>query len=162
MWWQAIVFYAWVAIEAIRSITLAQATAVVTAYIALQQWLTNKRRVRLETYDRRLRVYRGVIDFMTGAMRTGVSEDALVTYRSETSEASFLFPRKIQRYVEDIYAHGVALGAANDEKKKALAGEPGFDRQAASNKAAAEVKWMLEQFKIAEDAFRSHLDVSSW
>lgn len=73
--------------------------AIVATYIAWQQWRTNKQKLVLERYDRRLRVYEEVIRILSVIVRDAkASYDDLLRFRTAVSEADFLFgPSRVGR-----------------------------------------------------------------
>jgi len=94
----------------LSKVALTPLIAVVTAYIAWQQWKTNQQRLVFDRYDRRLRVYeevRRILSIITRAANVSVEE--LLRFRTSVSEADFLFGPEITAYIDAIYKHGVAL-----------------------------------------------------
>ncbi|MEQ1816116.1 MAG: hypothetical protein ABL861_06545 [Nitrosomonas sp.] len=78
--------------------------AVVATYIAYQQWQTNKQKLMLERYDRRLKVYEEVCKILSIIIRdANASYDDLLRFRTAVSEADFLFGREIPEYIDEIY-----------------------------------------------------------
>jgi len=86
------------------SALLVPTIAVLGLYIAYQQYRLNKQRLRHETYERRLTVYRSVQRYLSEILADGktTNERALKFY-SETSEAAFLFDDSVQNKIDRIY-----------------------------------------------------------
>ncbi len=82
-------------LEAIAEISKALLTpviAIVATYIAWQQWKTNRQKLNLERYDRRLRIYEEVRKILSLISRDAVaSMEDLLKFRTSVSEADFLF-----------------------------------------------------------------------
>src|SRR5882724_9242365 len=87
--------------------------AVVTAYIAIQQYRTNKRKAesdmrfaqskqRLDLYDRRLSVFNAALDFIATVqhMPTEKSHEPLFTFHRAISESYFLFDQDLLDYLQ--------------------------------------------------------------
>jgi hypothetical protein len=90
--------------------------AVVATYIAWQQWRSNLLKLRLERYERRLRVYEEVIRILSiiGRDANATPED-LMKFRAAAAEADFLFGPEIPEYIDEIYSRGLKLWRANKE-----------------------------------------------
>ena len=96
-------------IETLKAL-LTPLIAIVATYIAWQQWKTNRQKLNLERYDRRLRVYEEVKKILSIIMRDAkASTDDLLKFRTSVSEADFLFGQDIPEYIDEIYKHGLSL-----------------------------------------------------
>jgi len=90
--------------------------AVITTYIAWQQWKTSKQKLNLDRYDRRLRVYEEVRKILSIIFRDAkVSTDDLLKFRTSVSEADFLFGAEVPAYIDEIYRRGLNLWRWNQE-----------------------------------------------
>lgn len=77
--------------------------AIVATYIAWQQWKTNRQKLILDRYDRRLRVYEEVRKILSIIFRDDkASYDDLLKFRTAVSEADFLFGSEIPKYIDEI------------------------------------------------------------
>ncbi|MDD5203855.1 MAG: hypothetical protein PHS17_00460 [Desulfobacterales bacterium] len=134
----------------------------VTAYIAWQQWKTNKQKLNLERYDRRLRVYEEVRKILSIIMRDAkASMDDLLRFRTAVSEADFLFGPEIPEYIDEIYTHGVKLGRWKDEYRDFTQQIPdGYDHKKVVSEMHRELNWLMEQFGPAKEKFKKYLDIS--
>src|SRR5258705_7395765 len=84
--------------------------AVVTTYIAWQQWRTNRQKLVLDRYDRRLGVYEELRQILSLILRDAkASYDDLLKFRTSVSKADFLFGPEITDYIDEIYQRGVKL-----------------------------------------------------
>jgi len=136
--------------------------AVVATYIAYQQWQTNKRKLILDRYDRRLKIYEHVKRILSIILRDAVaSYDDLLKFRTLTSEADFLFGPEIKEYLDEIYKHGVKLQGSTSQYRDYTQEKPqGYDHQRVVDGMHAELTWLTEQFEPARSKFRKYLDVS--
>jgi hypothetical protein len=67
------------------------------AYIAFQQWLTNRNQLRLALFDRRWKVYDAARNCVTiVALKRNVTDEELVEITGDLTGARFLFNQKIQ------------------------------------------------------------------
>jgi hypothetical protein len=65
--------------------------AIIATYIAWQQWKTNQKKLNLERYDRRLRVYEEVIKILSIILRDANAElDDLLKFRTAVGMGSGL------------------------------------------------------------------------
>ena len=70
--------------------------AIVTTYIAIQQYRANQMKLRHDLYDRRLQLYNAVAEFWSHVMREGTADRAqLTTLLQKTRESYFLFGKEI-------------------------------------------------------------------
>jgi hypothetical protein len=132
--------------------------AIVTTYIAWQQWKTNQQKLNLEKYDRRLHVYERVKEILSIVLRENrVSREALINYRLSVSEADFLFGSEIIEYIDEIYQHGLDLDLLYESTQHR---SEGYDHNNVADKRHDELAWFTEQFKLAKEKFRKYLDLS--
>jgi hypothetical protein len=83
---------------ALFSAALTPLIAIVATYIAYQQYQTNRIRLRLDTYDRRLEMYASIKRILSVIVSaTNASIEELLKFRSECAEADFLFGKKISQ-----------------------------------------------------------------
>ena len=138
--------------------------AVVATYIAYQQWQTNKQKLMLERYDRRLKVYEEVRKILSIIIRdANASYDDLLRFRTAVSEADFLFGREIPEYIDEIYKQGINLHSWNSQYRDS--NQPpreGYDHSKVVDGMHAELTWLTEQFEPAKQKFKKYLDISKW
>lgn len=136
--------------------------AIVTAYIAWQQWKTNERRFKLDRYDRRLRIYQRVIEFIGIACRDFKPEpqDA-IKFNAETAEADFLFGPEIHAYIRELVKRAMKSRAVHLEYRDYTQPQPaGYDHAKVVAEMQKESEWLAEQYETAVRKFRPYLDVS--
>ncbi len=161
MWWEAVVFYAWVGVQSLQSITLAQITAVVIAYVAWQQWKTSRGKVKLDLFDRRFQAYQAMRDVLGKMFTVGVTSEEVVKFWFATANADFLFGPDIKKYRDELFKRGGNLVDANRNMKRALdMGAPQAEREAIAKAQQAEVEWARNQVDVIAGKFRKYLDVS--
>lgn len=140
---------------------LTPAIAVVTAYIAWQQWRTNRQKLALDLYDRRVSVYEQVKKILSIVMREAhATYDELLAFRSATSQADFLFGPEIPKYLDDIYQHGVKLEYWHKQYRDFTQEKPpGYDHDKVVEGDDAELEWLSAQFEPALEKFKEYLHV---
>ena len=95
--------------------------AIVATYIAYQQWQTNRKKLNLERYDRRLRVYEEVRKILSIILRdANASTEDLLKFRTSVSEADFLFGPEISEYIDQYYKRGLSLWKWNRMYKELM------------------------------------------
>jgi hypothetical protein len=140
--------------------------AFIAVYIAWQQWKANERRLMLDLYDRRFRVYQRVVDFLLLVQREFRPEVQDVSrYYAETSEATFLFGPEIPAYIREVAKHALDLYVANKEYcDMTRVPPPGYDHAKVCNAMHTAERWLAEQTQgdesIVVEKFRKYLDIS--
>lgn len=133
---------------------------VTTAWIAIQQYRLAKERMRRDLYDRRIAVYRGVVEVLSAIMTFGrVRGEELATWARVTAEKSFLFDEGLCDYLESIRKQAVAMWAVGiqlhegnlpvGEKRAELAGKQGDL-----------LLWLSEQLPEVQKRFAKYLRVA--
>lgn len=136
--------------------------AIVTTYIAWQQWKTNRQKLVMDRYDRRLRVYDEVQRILRDiSVHLKPSIEDMVKFRSSVSEADFLFGPEITAYIDEIYKHGLSLHVWNQEYRDLTqAPPPGYDHNKVVAGMDNESTWITSQFEPAKQKFKKYLDIS--
>jgi hypothetical protein len=85
----------------------------------IQQWLTNRRQLRLHPFDRRWDVYKAAIHLTDSIAKLDVSRhfEELGKFVAATRGACFLFNKKIQRYCDHLYDRAVQLKIDKENPK---------------------------------------------
>lgn len=135
--------------------------AVVTTYIAYQQWKINRQKLFLDLYDRRLKVYEEVRQILGMVARDArASYDDLLKFHIAVSEADFLFEPEISEYIEEIYQRGVKLQYWNKQYRDLTQTKPdGYDHQKICDGMDAELNWLIQQFEPAKQKFKKYLHI---
>lgn len=146
----------------VSSALLTPLIAIVATYIAWQQWKTNQRKLVMDRYDRRLRIYEEVRKILSIVMRDAkASTEDLLKFRTSVSEADFLFAPEIIAYIDEIYQHGLKLWRWNQEYRDYTQEKPvGYDHAKVVDEMHNELTWLTEQFEPARQKFRKYLDIS--
>jgi len=97
--------------------------AVLAAYIAWQQWRTNHLRLKHELFNRRYELYEVITSFISGIVTRGsVQPNADAQFLRDTKTVTFLFDKRIQAFIEEIYRKAVDLYALHTMQDR-LGGE---------------------------------------
>jgi hypothetical protein len=140
---------------------LTPAIALLAAYIAWQQWQTNRTKLALDLYDRRVHIYEQVKRILSMVMRDArVSYEDLLAFRANTAQADFLFGPEIPKYIDEIYQRAVKLEYWTKEYRDYTQEKPaGYDHEKVVAGKHAELEWLSGQFEPALKKFRPYLHV---
>lgn len=96
------------------SALLAPTVAVVTLYIAFQQYRIGRQKVRHDLFERRYAVYEAIRDFLYEAIREAtLSESAFFQLNKGTDDALFLFDESVEEYIQTVREKGARLRFIN-------------------------------------------------
>lgn len=143
--------------------SLTPVIAIITIYIAYQQFKTNRQKLKLEHYDRRLRIYEEVRKILSIIVRDAkANTQDLLKFRTSVSEADFLFGPEIPTYIDEIYTHGLNLWRCNQEYRDYTQGTApeGYDLNKIVDEKHKELLWLTDQFEPAKRKFKKYLDLS--
>lgn len=83
---------------------------ILTVYIAYQQYRINRQHVLVETYERKLEIFRTIQSFLNEILRDGKTEYKKVgEFYTSTSHAIFFFDNEILNKIEEIYKNSIKL-----------------------------------------------------
>jgi hypothetical protein len=123
--WQIVTVNPRIVVDVLSAL-LTPMIGIATVYIAYQQWRTNKTRLDLERYDRRLAIYKAVDAFYGEIGTLGTAKYPMVfELRRATAEATFLFPREIDEHLAALYEKGMRVAALREQTYPS-SGEPGL------------------------------------
>ncbi len=135
--------------------------ACVVAYIAWQQWRTNARRVKLDLFDRRFRVFDATRKLLGLWYTVGIKDEDYLKFLQETAEARFLFGAEIEEYRDDIYQRVQRWMFASQELRRAIErGASVEERTRLSETEQSEIKWAMNEVKVLADRFKKYIDLS--
>ena len=135
--------------------------AIITAIIAFQQFYINKIKLRHELYERRAKVYREVLRYISLVVQKGQTNHSdLAEFWSNVGESEFLFDQKIIDFLESIYTNGLELEEANEYLFGEMKLESVEERRPWAKKKSSLVKWFFNQLQTTNDLFRNHLELN--
>lgn len=131
--------------------------ASIAAYIAFQQYYLSKRKLNLDIYEKRYKVYFEIKIFIEKCIIYGkITQDERVDFLIKTNEKYFLFDSDIIVYIDELYKKAVdieynepnykGLPVSNDELKKGLA------------KKSELHNWFINERNNLESKFTKYLD----
>ena len=167
---------------AVAELVLAAALTALGLYIAQQQLATNRQRLETnrqraiseerdrqllrqrDLFDRRWRVYSGVLTYvagMTGDLAPETMRTSLRTLQRLTPEAHFLFGPDVRSYLKELVSHGAAF-----RKWRVMYRDytqetpPGYNHEVVVAGDSEELAWFLKQYDEAPRRFEKYLRLS--
>lgn len=134
----------------------------IATYIAWQQWQTNRQKLNLDRYDRRLRIYEEVRKILSIIARDAkASTEDLLKFRTAVSEADFLFGQEVVEYIDQLYKRGLNLwGLTQEYRDFTQEKPPAYDHVKVVKEMNEELKWLVSQFEPAKKLFGRYLNVA--
>jgi|GEM_PF-2004196 len=118
--------------------------------------------IRLNVYDKRLKVYDAIKSFIGGSLALGTTDDDKLTEMlNETRHAKFLFPvdEDIKGYIDTLYRKGLDL----EYKEKEIRAEPQVctrERLEKISEESSKLKdWFNSQYDIIDKKFGKYLQL---
>lgn len=146
----------WINVSEVLKGLLSPILAVGIAYIAYQQYKTNREKLRLELYDRRLKVFHSLRNFLGDISCVGdCSHGRLSQYVAEIGESTFLFDEDITDYLEKIWLDASELHRLEDQKKHIdrLSAEK---KESISDRRAIVFRWLFDQITESQTRFEKY------
>jgi hypothetical protein len=83
---------------------------VVTTIILVNQHRLEKRKLRLQLFDKRYAVYLAAMEYITTIMREGKSTAAAqASFLRDSRDRGFLFDKRIHQFLDDVWKQSVSL-----------------------------------------------------
>lgn len=151
------------AMVAVLNALLTPLIAIIATYIAWQQWQANKLKLKMERYDRRLRVYQEVVKMLRRCANRGIEWADLIDFGSSTAEGDFLFGPEIRQYLDEIISRATELITAKAEYRDFTQPAPAsYDHNKVVKEMSDQLRWFTEQIVgfVARDKFAQYLNIS--
>jgi hypothetical protein len=142
----------------ILSALLTPLIAMVTTYIAIQQYRNNRLKLRHDLYDRRLAVLKATNRFIMAASRSrGFTWDVLGEFGLSKAEAYFLFDQNIYGYLEGVYKRGLEILSLEYQRKQSVP----EDEQGLIYQLRDHQRWFSDQLDTLNERFAKYLSLKS-
>ena len=134
----------------------------VAAYIAYQQWQTNKLKIRLDLYERRFKIYAlfsEKIDLIINSEK--IAEGAVLEFEKATDEVRFLVKPEIETVVKkiiDLCSEIKRLQIIVENKYPGLPGAKGETQKEAAEKIAILLCGLKNERAALAERFLPYLD----
>ena len=139
-------------IEVLRAL-LTPLIATLAVWIAYQQHLTNKNKLRLDLFEKRYAVYEGVRSFIASVLTTRDNDEALAVFNRTTADAGFLFKPDVPAFIEKLRNEFVELRSLERQEAARNA-----DMDALHEGQRRIASWFAVQRQNAEAVFKEYLD----
>jgi hypothetical protein len=148
---------------------LSLGVAAIAGFVAIKQYLINRRKLDLDRYEPRLRIYNEVKQILGVARRdASLQQSDLLKFYTSVAEADFLFGPEIRAYIDEIFKHGNDLCRWVSEYHDYMQEMPADNdsKEVVENKWAetklaetkwAEIKWFNAQPEVAKRKFAKYL-----
>ena len=135
---------------------------VIACYIAWQQWKTNRDKLNLDRYERRLEIYKEIVRFISvGIREANYENDELMSFKPKVSEADFLFGEEISNYIDELQKRAVNLSYWNKEYRDySQPKSEDYNHEKIVEGKHKELIWISSQLEPTRKLFRKYLDVS--
>ena len=142
----------------ILSALLVPTLAVFGLYIAFCQHRINKQRLRHETYERRLQIYKIIQTFLLDILRDSKTDFTSASkFYVDTSEAAFLFDQEVSNFIDKVYEKSIKM-IKNDEL---YTESPSVGKKRYSGEQHQEdMKWFTDEFSNLRPFFVKKISVS--
>lgn len=128
--------------------------AVIAAYVAYQQYRANKLKLQSELYDRRLKIFHMVNDFIIAMYNARESPDQHISkLRRVQDDSYFLFGADIQEYLETLRRKAYSLQRA----KRDILPASDEDKLELEEEIEDSAYWFLEQQEKSKRKFAKYL-----
>jgi hypothetical protein len=131
--------------------------AAIALYIAFQQYKTAHDKLRLDLYERRFRVYRGLMDLLAVIARDEpVSQEDLDNFYRETDQKRFLFKNELREYLTLVREKAVRLRQLKRNLDPTVS-LPDDRRTRAIDEETELLGWFDKEFEEVETRFEPYL-----
>ena len=135
--------------------------AIIGAFIAYQQYRINQQRLRHETYEHRLAVYKAIQRYLSEVIRDGkTSYERALQFNAEASEAFFLFDSSVQERIDLIYKKSIRMEYLNKKMNTGNKGNPmpvGEERSKVVEEESELLKWHADELVAIRPFFAKKL-----
>jgi hypothetical protein len=135
--------------------------ALITAYIAWQQWQATKLKMNLDRYERRLKIYQATHKFILEVITDLKPElSQMFGFDSATAEADFVFPTQIREYLDELFSHANKLRSAKVQYRDYTQEiPPDYNHRKICEEISEHSQWFIEQPQIAKKIFKPLLNI---
>jgi len=148
----------------VLSALLTPLIAIITTYIAWQQWKGNQLKLKMDRYERRLRIYQEVVKMLKTCANGEIRElSVILEFGAATAEADFLFGPEIRQYLDEISTCAAKLRSANARYRDFKQPLPAdYDPEKIVNEIGTQTAWFVEQLIgfVAKNKFGKYLNIS--
>jgi hypothetical protein len=136
------------------------AVAVVTLYIAFQQFWLAKEKLKLDLFEKRFAVFAAARDFLSKvAQSAAVTSNDLWKYRAEVAETGFLFGDDVTEFILEIDRHALQAWGIHEQMGGAAVGS---ERTRLANQLHEEIEWLDKHLLRLTPTFEPYMKFYEW
>ena len=141
----------------LSSALLTPVIGVVTTIILINQFRLEKRKWRLDLFEKRYAVYRATLEFLHSMMRKGkCTPDSQGAFLEGTRDRALFFESEVNEILDEVWSAGIDLEMHQDIFKDLPVGE----ERTKHVRAAAEIKKSLPGLgKKVQDSFAKYIQL---
>lgn len=128
------------------------------SYVAWLQYKTNRDRLRLDLFSRRLEAFQKLEEFLTSVLREGcVRDEALAILSEARYKSRFLFGTEIEAYLDELWRNAIDARTLHSRLYGPNALPVGTERTAVCEQESTLSKWFLDQMRIAHERYATYM-----
>ena len=132
--------------------------AVIATWIAYQQYHTNRLKLKFDMYEKRLKIYQALMDFIgTVTSFPEMKVEEVKKFDIARSESVFLFGKDIPQYLQTVRDQAAAITMLNSQIKELMSDERVPARTELVNEKLKIIDWFYKQVEIAQGKFSRYL-----
>jgi hypothetical protein len=129
-------------------------------FVARSQYLLARERFKLDLFEKRFAVYKGVQSFLTNIMRDAkVTIEILIQFRAKTQDSIFLFDDEITKYLKGVDEKALKFHEIAEELKDLPKGD---QRSKLAKEHTKLLRWLFDQLPKLKDIFSPYLKFKKW
>jgi hypothetical protein len=133
---------------------------VFVAFVGYQQYRISRERFKLDLFEKRFSVYKGIQVFLTHILINANFElEQFYKFRADTQDATFLFDKDITDYIDLIDKKSLEFNCLCDELKSIPVGE---ERTKKCEEKGRLLKWLIGQLPKLKEVFAPYLKFKTW
>ncbi|WP_243318100.1 hypothetical protein [Geothrix paludis] len=137
--------------------------ALITTYIAWQQWRAAELKINMDRYERRLAIYQATHRFISSVIQTAKPDiNEMFGFYAATAEADFLFPDEVRQYLDAAFSHANHLHTANLQYcDYTMEPPPNYNHRQVVDTMHENLTWFTEQPAAAKALFKKYLSITA-
>ena len=130
----------------------------VATYILIKQYLLDKRRFKLEHFDKRYRLYKKTMDYLAHLIANAKTDTKeLLDFKHDTNDVKIFFSNDIVNKVDEIYSKAIRLRYCNKMiESSSLKHASRIELVKEENEI---LTWLGDQISLCESMFAKYLKI---
>ncbi|VGO20979.1 hypothetical protein [Pontiella sulfatireligans] len=139
---------------------IATLVATIVAWIGYQQHKLAKEKFKLDLFEKRFSVYKGVQEFLIIILQEGAFEfKQLATFNAKTQDGTFLFGSDIPDYINRIYKDALRMRTVNVRLEHLPVGD---ERNLLCEEESQLLEELAERLSSLPEIFAPYLRFEKW